>query len=101
MKIKKIFIGRRPARETPRNQGGGRAKRNSCQGINDVDGEKMGCPLKFGGLSEIPALKPCQYCFELVDYVFSAAVPCALQFARDLLERVCVLDPTFVCHKIP
>ena len=50
MKIKKIFIGRRPARETPRNQGGGRAKRTSCQGLNDVDGEKMGCPLKFGGL---------------------------------------------------
>jgi len=40
MKIKKIFIGRRPARETPRNQGGGPAKRHSCQALNDADGGK-------------------------------------------------------------
>jgi len=50
MKIKKILTGRRPARETPRNQGGGRAKRHSCEALNDVDGGKMGHPLKFGGL---------------------------------------------------
>jgi len=50
MKIKKIFIGRRPARETPRDQGGGRAQRHSCQELTDVDGEKMSRPLKFGGL---------------------------------------------------
>ena len=52
MKIKKIFIGRRPARETPRNQGGGRAKRHSCQELNDVDDGKMGRTLKFGGLGK-------------------------------------------------
>ena len=46
----KIFIGRRPARETPRNQGGGRAKRHSCQELNDVGDGKMNSPLKFGGL---------------------------------------------------
>ena len=54
MKIKKIFIGRRPARENPRNQGGGRAKRHSCQALNDIVGGKTSRPLKFGGLVREP-----------------------------------------------
>ena len=57
MKIKKIFIGRRPARETPRNQGGGRAKRHSCEALNDANGGKMGHALKFGGLAYTPLLR--------------------------------------------
>lgn len=50
MKIKTIFIGRRPARETPRNQGGGRAKRLSCQELIEAGGGGMSRTLKFGGL---------------------------------------------------
>jgi hypothetical protein len=50
MKIKTIFIGRRPARATPRNQGGGRAKRLSCQGLIEAGGGEMNRALKFGGL---------------------------------------------------
>jgi hypothetical protein len=51
MKIKTIFIGRRPARETPRNQGGGRAKRLSCQELIEAGGGGMSRTLKFGGLA--------------------------------------------------
>jgi hypothetical protein len=52
MKIKTIFIGRRPARETPRNQGGGRAKRLPCQELIEVGLEMRGT-LKFGGLGNL------------------------------------------------
>jgi len=55
---KNIFIGCRPARAPPpRNQGGGRAKRHFFQELNDVDGEKMRCTLKFGGLAHDPTSK--------------------------------------------
>ncbi|WP_426117446.1 hypothetical protein [Massilia sp. PWRC2] len=36
----------------PRNQGGGCAKRHCCQELNEVDVEKIGRPLKFGGLGK-------------------------------------------------
>ena len=41
MKIKTIFIGHRPARETPRNQGGGRAKQLSCEELIKVGANEM------------------------------------------------------------